>query len=149
MFVTSDSGDGSAAFARSHEGKAGSRKVSDAQDHSGNLSWQRCRGRPAEGTLSAREVVSALSGVPRAEILARRKKHSGRGTFDRGDLKEVAGGRYGATIDSLCNEAFAGALIALREGTATLQWDDTRPEDITPAVAVAEGHFVQVGLRPV
>ena len=93
---------------------------------------------------NARQVVSALSGVPRAEILARRKKHSGRGTFDRGDLKEVAGGRYGATIDSLCNEAFAGALIALREGTATLQWDDTRPEDITPAVAVAEGHFVQV-----
>ena len=87
--------------------------------------------------------------MPRAEILARRKKHSGRGTFDRGDLKEVAGGRYGATIDSLCNEAFAGALIALREGTATLQWDDTRPEDITPAVAVAKGHFVQVGLGPV
>ena len=83
--------------------------------------------------------------MPRVEILAPRKKHSGRGTFDRGDLKEVAGGeRYGATIDSLCNEAFAGTLIALREGTATLQWADTRPEDITPAVAVAAGHFVQV-----
>jgi hypothetical protein len=81
--------------------------------------------------------------VPRAEILAPSKKHSGRGTFDRGDLKEVAcEGRYGATIDSLCNEAFAGSVIALREGTATLQWADTRPEDITPGVAVAVGHFV-------
>ena len=72
--------------------------------------------------VSSRKVVSALSEVPRAEILAQRKKHSGRGTFDRGDLKEGAGGGcYGATIDSLCNEAFAGALMALREGTATLQ----------------------------
>jgi hypothetical protein len=70
---------------------------------------------------SAPEVVSALSGVPRVEILAPRKKHLGRGTFDRGDLKDVAGGeRYGAAIDSLCNEAF-GAFIAFREGTATLQ----------------------------
>jgi hypothetical protein len=43
----------------------------------------------------SRQVVSALSGVPRAEILAQRKKHSWRGTFDRGDLKEGAvGGRY-------------------------------------------------------
>jgi hypothetical protein len=56
-------------------------------------------------------------------------------------------GRYGATIDSLCNEALAEALIALCERAVTLQWADTRPEDNTPAVAVAEGHFVQVCSR--
>ena len=39
----------------------------------------------------SREVVSALSGVPRTEILAERNRGSGRGTFDRGDLKEAAG----------------------------------------------------------
>jgi hypothetical protein len=41
--------------------------------------------------------------VPRAEILAPWQKNSDRGTFDRGDLKEVADStRYGATIGSLC-----------------------------------------------
>ena len=83
--------------------------------------------------------------MPRTEILANRKENSGRGTFDRGDLKEVADStRYGATIDSLCNEELAGGLKALREGTSALQWAATPPEDITPAVAVAVGHFVQV-----
>ena len=37
------------------------------------------------------EVVSALSGVPRAENLVQAEENSGRGTFDRGDLKEAAG----------------------------------------------------------
>jgi hypothetical protein len=39
--------------------------------------------------------------------------------------------------------------MALREGTSALQWAATRPEDITLSVAVAVGHFVQVGQRPV
>jgi hypothetical protein len=34
-----------------------------------------------------RQVVSALSGAPRAEILAQRKETSRRGTFDRGRLE--------------------------------------------------------------
>ena len=34
--------------------------------------------------------------------------------------------------------------MALREGNSALQWAAIRPEDITPAVAVAVGHFVQV-----
>ena len=38
--------------------------------------------------------------------------------------------------------------MALREGNSALQWAAIRPEDITPAVAVAVGHFVQVGLWP-
>jgi hypothetical protein len=46
----------------------------------------------------APEVVSGLSGVPRAESLAQRIKHSGRGTFDRGDLKE---GAVGAAMELL------------------------------------------------
>ena len=65
---------------------------------------------------------------------------SGRGTFDRGDLKEMAGSPlYGATIDSLCNEVFAGGLIAFREGNSALQWLPLDLEDITLAVAVAVG----------
>src|ERR1039457_786174 len=32
--------------------------------------------------------------------------------------------------------------MALREGNSALQWAAIRPEDITPAVAVAVGHFV-------
>jgi hypothetical protein len=36
--------------------------------------------------------------------------------------------------------------MALREGNSALQWAAIRPEDITPAVAVAVGHFVQVAL---
>jgi hypothetical protein len=36
--------------------------------------------------------------------------------------------------------------MALREGNSALQWAAIRPEDITPAVAVAVGHFVQVGI---
>jgi hypothetical protein len=76
----------------------------------------------------------------------RTEQGSGRGTFDRGDLKEVADAtRYGATIDSLCNEWLAGGLVAFREGNSALYWAATRPEDITPAGAVAVGHFVQVG----
>ena len=87
-----------------------------------------------------------LVGSAADETLAQRRENSGRGTFDRGDLKEVADSTsYGATIDSLCNEWFAGGLKTLREGTSELQWAATRPEDITPAVAVAVGHFVQVG----
>jgi hypothetical protein len=77
------------------------------------------------------------------------EQNSGRGTFDRGDLKEVADStRYGATIGSLCNEGLAGGLMALRERNSALHWAATRREDNTPAVAVAVGHFVQVGLRP-
>jgi hypothetical protein len=38
--------------------------------------------------------------------------------------------------------------MALRERNSALHWAATRPEDITPAVAVAVGHFVQVGLWP-
>jgi hypothetical protein len=34
--------------------------------------------------------------------------------------------------------------VALREGNSALQWAAIRPEDITPAMAVAVGHFVQV-----
>ena len=39
--------------------------------------------------------------------------------------------------------------MALREGNSALQWAAIRPEDITPAVAVAVGHFVQVALATV
>ena len=64
-------------------------------------------------------------------------------------MKEVADStRYGATTDSLCNEELAQELMALREGNSALEWAATRPEDITPAVAVAVGHFVQVGFAP-
>ena len=45
---------------------------------------------PARELPNSPEVVSALSGAPRAEILAQRKETSRRGTFDRGDLKDVA-----------------------------------------------------------
>ena len=34
--------------------------------------------------------------------------------------------------------------MALREGNSALHWAATRPEDNTPATAVAVGHFVQV-----
>ena len=34
--------------------------------------------------------------------------------------------------------------MALREKNSALHWAATRPEDNTPAVAVAVGHFVQV-----
>lgn len=96
------------------------------------------------------EVPSALSGVPRLEVPRRTEQGSGRGTFDRGDLKEVADSiRYGATIDSLCNEGLAGGLMTLREPNSELHWASTRPEDNTPATAVAVGHFVQVGLATV
>jgi hypothetical protein len=37
--------------------------------------------------------------------------------------------------------------MALRERNSALHWAATRPEDNTPAVAVAVGHFVQVGQR--
>jgi hypothetical protein len=85
--------------------------------------------------------------VPRAEILAQRKKIRAAALSIGGDLKEVADStRYGASIGSLCNEGLAGGLMALREGNSALQWAAIRPEDITPAVAVAVGHFVQVGL---
>src|ERR1035437_3155687 len=36
--------------------------------------------------------------------------------------------------------------MALRERNSALHWAATRPEDNTPAVAVAVGHFVQVGM---
>ena len=52
--------------------------------------------------------------------------------------------RYGATIDPLCNEWFAGELMALCEGNSALYWAAIRPEDTTPMGAVAVGHFVQV-----
>ena len=38
--------------------------------------------------------------------------------------------------------------MALRERNSALHWAATRPEDNTPAVAVAVGHFVQVGVPP-
>jgi hypothetical protein len=34
--------------------------------------------------------------------------------------------------------------MALGEENSALDWAGTRPEDITPEVAVAGGHFVQV-----
>lgn len=34
--------------------------------------------------------------------------------------------------------------MALRERNSALHWAATRPEDNTPATAVAVGHFVQV-----
>ena len=50
------------------------------------------------------------------------ERGSGRGTFDRGDLKEVAGStRYGATTDALCNERLEGRLIAFHEVNSALQ----------------------------
>jgi hypothetical protein len=104
-------------------------------------------GQPDHSNVYSRQVVSALSGVPRLEVPRRTEQGSGRGTFDRGDLKEVADSiRYGATIDSLCNEGLAGGLMTLREPNSELHWASTRPEDNTPATAVAVGHFVQVGL---
>jgi len=36
--------------------------------------------------------------------------------------------------------------MTLREPNSELHWASTRPEDNTPAIAVAVGHFVQVGL---
>ena len=41
--------------------------------------------------------------------------------------------------------------MTLREPNSELHWASTRPEDNTPAVAVAVavGHFVQVGLATV
>ena len=36
--------------------------------------------------------------------------------------------------------------MALRERNSALHWAATRPEGNTPAVAVAVGHFVQVGI---
>jgi hypothetical protein len=38
--------------------------------------------------------------------------------------------------------------MALREENSALHWAATRPEDNTPATAVAVGHFVQVGQHP-
>ena len=38
--------------------------------------------------------------------------------------------------------------MVLREETFALLWAATRPEDNTPATAVAAGHFVQVGFDP-
>jgi hypothetical protein len=38
--------------------------------------------------------------------------------------------------------------MALRAGNSALHWTATRPEDNTPATAVAVGHFVQVGIPP-
>jgi hypothetical protein len=38
--------------------------------------------------------------------------------------------------------------MTLREPNSELHWASTRPEDNTPATAVAVGHFVQVGLWP-
>ena len=97
-----------------------------------------------------REVVSALSGVPRAKASRRTVQDPSRGTFDRGDLKEVAGSiRYGATINFLCNESLAVGLRSLHETNSALRYVATRPEDITPALAVAGGHFVQVPLGEV
>ena len=39
------------------------------------------------------------------------------------------------------------SLIALRAENSALHWVVTRPEDNTPAAAVAAGHFVQVRLE--
>jgi hypothetical protein len=39
--------------------------------------------------------------------------------------------------------------MTLREPNSELHWASTRPEDNTPAVAVAVGRFVQVGLATV
>jgi hypothetical protein len=49
----------------------------------------------------ADQVVSALSGVPRTEI-SQNENHADRGTFDRGDLKEAAGGASRAMEPRVC-----------------------------------------------
>ena len=82
-------------------------------------------------------ITNDKSLAPYRECRGPRSSHNGRifgrGTFDRGDLKEVADStRDGPTIDSLCNEGLAGGLMALREGTSAVQWAATRPEHITP-----------------
>src|ERR1039457_2299474 len=76
----------------------------------------------------------AAAGSPRTT-----DETSGRGTFDRGDLKDVADStRYGATIGCLWNEGLTGGSMALREGNSALHWAATRPEHNTPPTAVAE-----------
>jgi Transposase DDE domain len=48
------------------------------------------------------QVVSALSGVPRSGSPHTAEESSGRGTFDRGDLKEAAGGAGRAMEPLVC-----------------------------------------------
>jgi hypothetical protein len=75
----------------------------------------RVRGWPArssEGWLDeSRKVVSALSRVPRRKVPAKTEEHSGRGTFDRGDLKEAAGAVGRAMEPLACS-------LILRRGAA-------------------------------
>ena len=65
----------------------------------GNAELDRAATRPEDITREVAvavghfvQVVSALSGVPRAKRLRTARENSGRGTFDRGDLKEAGGG---------------------------------------------------------
>src|ERR1035441_3347130 len=102
------------------------------------------------GNCSGLGAVGLKSLAPYRERRGRKFSHNGKKSRAAalsigGDLKEVADSiRYGATIDSLCNEGFAGELMALREGNSALHWAATRPEDNTAPTAVAVGHFVQV-----
>ena len=52
------------------------------------------------------KVVSALSGVPRGGSPHRTEESSGRGTFDRGDLKEAAGAAGRAMEPLACSWGF-------------------------------------------
>ena len=59
-----------------------------------------------------------------------------RGTFDRGDLKEVAGRRAMELLQlSLCNDSLKGLMPSLAHRLALT-------DDIARAAAVAKGHFV-------
>jgi hypothetical protein len=87
-----------------------------------------------------------------AENPGETQERSGRGTFDRGDLKEVGERRSLMELEpiSLCNEEVAGGFFGpfAREPPHCIGLP-LEPEDIPPAVAVAVGHFVQVGQGPV
>src|ERR1035441_385826 len=78
------------------------------------------------GNCSGLGAVGLKSLAPYRERRGRKFSHNGKKTRAAalsigGDLKEVADSiRYGATIDSLCNEGFAGESMALREGNSAL-----------------------------
>src|SRR5438552_370036 len=57
------------------------------------------------------EVVSALSGVPRTTIPLKTEQGTGRGTFDRGDLKEAAGGAGRAMEPLACVFSFGSSYV--------------------------------------
>jgi hypothetical protein len=83
-------------------------------DNSPKRSGSMHDGRPITPHKSLAPYRECRGGKSRAKT----EQGSGRGTFDRGDLKEVAdSSRYGAATDSLCNERLAGGLMASARGT--------------------------------